>query len=77
MGEEGLKTPEAIENLKDEYKPKEVIPLEAIVEVAPLSEQDRAKNKKFFKNPQKQGFKVSFESGKTAKKKDLIPDANF
>ena len=26
----------------DEYKPKEVIPLEAIVEVSPLSEQDRA-----------------------------------
>ena len=38
MGDLNLNTPEAIETLKEEYVPKEVIPLEAIVEVGPLSE---------------------------------------
>ena len=76
MANMNLTTPEAIEMLKDEYQPKEVIPLEAIVEVAPLNEQDRNKNKKFFKNQDKKGFKISYESGKTSKKKDLLAESD-
>ena len=74
MGAMNLDSPEAIELLKEEYVPKEVIPLDAIVEVATLDDQDRSKNKKFFKNPQKQGFKIIYQSGKTSKRKDLLQE---
>ena len=54
-----------------------MIPLEAIREVAPLSEEERNKTyKKFFKNPMKSAFKVTFVSGRTSKRQDLVPEDN-
>ena len=60
MGDMNLDSAEAIEMLKDNYVPKEVIPLDGIIEITPISDQDRNKYKKFFKNSQRQGFKITF-----------------
>lgn len=62
-----------IEAIGNQYKPKETIPLEAIVMVAPISEAERQENKKFFRDPEIDVFKVVFLEKKTKKKEDLVP----
>jgi len=75
-GQQLFSTAQEVELINDQYKPKEVVPVGAIVEVAPLTEAERKEKKKFFKDPTVPAFKVVFRKNESAKKKDLIPQSD-
>ena len=73
-----------VEARKEEYKPKYCIPLHAILAVEEISEAERTKYKKFFKNAGGEGgnevkipaFKVVFTKDKIFKKVDIVPQSD-
>lgn len=64
---------EQVESLGEQYKPKEAVPIEAIIEVAPISDDERIQHKKFFKEDEIKVFKVVFQEKEMKKKKDIVP----